>query len=151
MTIKALCMTIAIVAIIASGSAAAEIATQTDCYVGDSRPNSKVHLQLAVRIYTDTETNKEIGAFAQYNGAKSAIPLVFVKSVPTDTDSPGLGNYELTRVEVIDKKVAGEYVFVQTGAGIRQGRYVTYKSVKFPKPILLQYFGSNDDGDCKFN
>ena len=138
-------------ALLASGTAAAEIQVVTSCYVGDLRPNSKVHAHLAVRTYTDTATQKEIGAFAQYNHSKSSIPLVFIKFVPTDTDSPGLGNYELTRVEVVDKKVTGEYVFIQTGAGNRQGRYVTYKSAKFPKPILLQYTGSEDDRGCKFH
>ena len=138
------------VALLASGTAVAEIKVQTSCYVGDSRPNSKVNLDLAVRTYTDTVTNKEIGAFAQYNKAKSSIPLVFVKFVPTDTDSPDLGNYELTRVEVVNKKVTGEYVFVQTGAGNRQGRYVTYKSAKYPKPILLQQ-GYENDPRCQFN
>ncbi len=137
-------------ALLASGTAAAEIQATTSCYAGDSRPNSKVNVHLAVRIYTDTETLKEIGAFVQYNNAKSSIPLVFVKFVPTDTDSPGLGNYELTRVEVVDKKVTGEYVFVQTGAGNRQGRYVTYKSAKYPKPVLLQQSDENDPR-CKFN
>jgi hypothetical protein len=145
--IKLLCMALAL---LASGTAAAEIEAQTTCYAGDSRPNSKVHAHLAVRTYTDTDTHKEIGAFAQYNHAKSSIALVFVKLVPTDTDSPGLGNYELTRLEVVGTKVTGEYVFVQTGAGIRQGRYVTYKSAKFPKPILLQKT-SDDSGDCKFH
>ena len=140
------------VGLLASGTAAAAIQAATTCYVGDSRPNSKVNVQLAVRTYTDTDTDtkKEIGAFAQYNGAKSSVPLVFVKFVPTDTDSPGLGNYELTRVEVVDKKVTGEYRFVQTGAGNRQGRYVTYKSAKFPKPIVLQQ-GYENDPQCKFN
>lgn len=137
-------------ALLASGTAAAEIEATTSCYVGDSRPNSKVNLHLAVRTYTDTETRKEIGAFAQYNRGKSSVPLVFIKFVPTDTDSPGLGNYELTRVELVGKKVTGEYVFVQTGAGNRQGSYVTYKSAKFPKPILLQRTGEHDR-DCKFN
>jgi hypothetical protein len=138
------------VALLASGTAAAEIKAVTSCYDGDSRPNSKVRAHLAVRTYIDTETNKEIGAFAQYNRSKSSIPLVFVKLVPTDTDSPELGNYELTRVEVVDKKVTGEYVFVQTGAGNRQGRYVTYKSAKYPKPILLQQ-GYENDPRCQFN
>lgn len=138
------------VALFLSGTAAAEIKSETFCYSGDSRANSQVHLRLAVRAYTDTENNKEIGAFAQYNGAKESIPLVFVKYIPTDVDSPGLGNYELTRVEVVGRKVTGEYVFVQTGAGIRQGRYVTYKSAKYPKPILLQE-GYENDPRCKFN
>lgn len=138
-------------ALLASGTTAAEIQVQTSCYAGDSRPNSKVHIELAVLTYTDTTTKKEIAAFAQYNGAKSSIPLVFHKFVATDTDSPGLGNYELTRVEVVDKKVTGEYIFVQTGAGNRQGRYVTYKSAKFRKPILLQRSSGDGDLDCKFN
>ena len=139
-----------LLALLATGTTAAEIQAVTSCYVGDSRPNSKVHVHLAVRTYTDTDTQKEIGAFAQYNHAKSSIPLVFIKFVPTDTDAPELGNYELTRVEVVDKKVTGEYVFIQMGAGNRQGRLVTYKSAKFPKPIVLQYIGA-DDSDCKFN
>jgi septal ring-binding cell division protein DamX len=128
---------IAVLGLLASGTAAAEIQAATSCYVGDSRPNSKVHLYLAVRTYTDTETQKEIGAFAQYDRAKLSIPLVFIQYVATDTDSPGLGNYELTRVEVVNKKVTGEYVFIQTGAGNRQGRLVRYKSAKFPTPIVL--------------
>jgi hypothetical protein len=66
-------------------------------------------------------------------------------------DALELGSYELTRVEVVDKKVTGEYVFVQTSAGIRQGRYVTYKSATFPKPIVLQQWGDDEDSDCRFN
>lgn len=78
MMIKALFVALAL---IAGSNAAAEIQIQTTCYAGDSRPNSKVYVKPAVRTYTDTETKKEIGAFAQYNNGKSAIPLVFVKSV----------------------------------------------------------------------
>ena len=139
------------VALLACSSATAEIIVKTACYVGDTRPNSKLSLDLAVRTYIDTTTNKEIGAFAQYNHAKTSIPLVFVKFVSTDTDSPELGNYELTRVEVVDKKVTGEYVFIQTGAGIRQGRYVKYKSANGSKSVILQHIGGESERGCAFN
>lgn len=139
------------VTLLSSGTAAAEILAETACYVGASRHNSGVPVHLAVRIYTDSDTRLEVGAFAQYNHEKSRIPLVFVEYVPTDTDSPSLGNYELTRIEVVNKKMAGEYRFVQTGAGFRQERYVTYRSATSPEPLLLQRSGGNNDRDCKFN
>lgn len=106
-------------------------------------------VQLALRIYVDKDLSKEIGAFVQYDGSKKTIPLVFVKYVGTDTDAPGLRNYKFSRIEIVDKKVAGEYFFVQTSAGIRQGKYMKYTDTRTGKVVTFQYAG--DESSCSIN
>ena len=107
-------------------------------------------LQLAVRTYEDKDLKKEVGTFVQYNSSKEIIPVVFTKYTRTDTDSPGLGNYEISRVEVSDGKVNGEYFFVQTGAGSTQGRYVKYTNLKTGRSTIFMHTGDNDPA-CKIN
>ena len=111
--------------------------------------NSSKAVQLALRIYIDRDLNKEIGAFVQYDGSKKTIPLVLAAYVNTDTDAPDLGNYKISRVEIVDKKVAGEYLFVQAGSGIRQGKYVKYTNARTGKVVTFQYSG--DDPSCRIN
>lgn len=130
-----------------SGMAKAEVHAETSCYSMVPPGKSSKPVRLALRTYVDQELKKEVGAFVQYNGSKDGIPLVLTKYVSTDTDSPELGNYEISRIEISDKKVAGEYVFVQTGAGITQGKFVKYKNAKTGKVVTFQSIG--DDPSCK--
>ena len=104
---------------------------------------------MALRTYVDQDLKKEVGAFVQYNGSKQIIPLVLTRHVSTNTDSPDLRNYEISRLEINEKKVAGEYVFAQTGAGVTQGKYVKYRSAKTGKVVTFQYAG--DDASCKIS
>lgn len=131
-------------------SASADVRSETSCYVRVPPGASSKPIRMTLRTYVDQDLGKEIGAVVQYNGSKDIIPLVFVKYVATDTDSPGLGNHELSRLEIHDRKVAGEYVFVQAGAGLRQGKYVKYTSSTTGKTVTLLYTGP-DDPECKIN
>ena len=133
------------------GIAKADVQVETSCYVHVPRDNTSKHIKLALRTYVDKELQKEVGAVIQYNGSKETIPLVFRNYRAIDTDSPDLGNYEITRVEVVDKKLAGEYVFSQTGAGNTQGKSVTYKKSPTSKPITFMYLGDDEDPACKIN
>jgi len=130
------------------GIARADVQSETACYVYVPRDGSNKPIKFALRTYVDKDLKKEVGAFVQYNSSKENIPLVFTKYVSTDTDSPDLGNYEISRVEIVDKKIAGEYVFIQSGAGNTQGKYVVYTKPKSGKKITFMYTGDNDV-DCK--
>jgi len=132
-----------------SGVAKAEVHSTTSCYSTVPPGKSGKPIRLALRIYFDQELKKEVGAFVQYNGSQENIPLVLTKYVSTDTDSPELGNYEISRIAIGDKQVAGEYVFVQSGAGITQGKFVKYKNAKTGKAVTFQ--SSGDDPFCKIN
>lgn len=133
-----------------SGIARADVQSETTCYMYESQKTASKDILLVVRTYLDNDLKKEVGAFAQYNGSKEIIPLVFTKYVATDTDSPGLGNHEITRIEINDKKVTGEYTFIQTGAGHTQGKYVRYKNSKTGKSINFMEI-SEDNPSCKVN
>ena len=138
-----------IAAILPFGAARADVQSETSCYSYSPRPNEHTKpIQFALRTYVDTDLKKEIGAFVQYNGSKDIIPLVFSKFVPTDTEDPGLGNYEIYRTEIVDKKITGEYMFAQTGAGNKQGKYAKYTNFRTGKQISLQY-SSAEGTDCK--
>ena len=134
---------------LASGIAKAEVHPETTCYSMVPPGKSSKPVRLALRTYVDQELKKEVGAFVQFNGSKEIIPLVLTRYVSTDADSPDLGNYEISRIEISDKKVTGEYVFVQSGAGITQGKFVKYKNAKTGKVVTFQSAG--DDPSCTIN
>jgi len=133
-----------------SGIARADVQSDTACYVHVPHDEVSKHIRFVVRSYFDNDLKKEIGAFVQYNGSKEIIPLVFTKYVATDTDSPGLGNYEISRIEINNKKVTGEYIFYQTGAGHTQGKYVKYINEKTGKTTSFMETDA-DDPSCKIN
>lgn len=139
-----------VAAILGATSAQSEIQVETECYFGIPQGQDSKAVRMIFQRYVDLDLKKEVGSFVQYNDTKEVVPLVFGKHVPTDTDSPDLGNYEEYRTEIVGKKVTGEYMFVQTGAGHRQGRYVRYTSAKTAKSVIFQYVGNND-GSCKVN
>jgi hypothetical protein len=136
-----------VAALAATGWARADVEVEDTCWVHTSPGKSDRATKFVLRTYRDTALGKEIGAVVQYAGSRETIPVVFTQFVETDPDEPGLGNYELTRVEVLNGRVSGEYVFFQTGAGIRQGRGVAYRKSKTSKPVLFQYT-SSEYGTC---
>ena len=93
---------------------------------------------------------KEVGLFVQYNDTKDIIPLVFGKRVNKDIASPGLRNHEESMTEIVGEKVTGVYMFVQTGAGSTQGKYVHYTNANTGKSVTLQHTGA-EDSSCKVN
>lgn len=135
--------------VLVSGIAKAEIHVETACYSMVPPGKMSKPIRMALRTYVDQDLKKEVGAFVQYNGSKQIIPLVLTRHVSTNTDSPDLRNYEISRLEINEKKVAGEYVFAQTGAGVTQGKYVKYRSAKTGKVVTFQYAG--DDASCKIS
>jgi len=132
-------------ALAATGWAHAAVEIEDTCWVHTSRGKGDRNAKFVLRTYKDTGLGKEIGALVQYAGSRETIPLVFTKYVETDPDEPALGNYELTRVEVLDGRIGGEYVFFQEGAGIRQGRGVAYRKTKTSKPVWFEYSPSEYD------
>lgn len=138
------------VALLSGTAVAAEVRLETLCYVRVPPGKDSKPIRMVFRSYYDQELKKEIGSFVQYNESKEIIPLMFEKFVNTDADSPELGNYEISRIEIINKKIAGEYTFVQTGAGHLQGRYVKYTNAKTGKSVTFQHTG-DDDSACKVN
>ncbi|WP_322400858.1 hypothetical protein [Massilia luteola] len=122
----------------ATNVAHAEVEVEQTCWTHVSRGKTDRDIAFVMRTYKDTELNKEVGAVIQYAGSKETIPLVF-ENFQTDLDDPDSGNYELARIEVVNGKAGGEYVFSQTGQGIKQGKGVAYKKSKTSKPILFFY------------
>jgi hypothetical protein len=137
--------------LLANGIVKADVQVETSCYVHVPRDGASKHIKLVLRTYVDTDLQKEIGAFVQYNDSKEIIPLVFESYRPLDSDSPNLGNYEIKRLEILRNKTEGEYVISQTGAGNTQGKSVTYKKSTTGKPITFMYLGDDDDPTCKIN
>lgn len=138
------------VTILGASIAHAEVQVKESCWTHAARGGSDKRIQFVLKAYTDTALGREVGAVVQFVGSKGTIPLVFTNFVKMDMeDDPDAGNYELTRIEVIDGKIGGEYVFSQVGSGIRQGRMVTYRKSKTAKPITF-YHSSDGDGGCGF-
>lgn len=133
-----------------AATAQAEIQIETECYVHVPPGKSSKPIRMIFRRYIDQELKQEVGSFVQYNDKKDIIPLVFGKHVSKDIDSPDLGNYEDSRTEIVGGKVAGVYTFVQTGAGIAQGKYVRYTNAKTGESVTLQHTGA-EDSSCKVN
>jgi hypothetical protein len=137
-------------ALLGSAPVRADVVSETSCYVRTSPGKDARPVRMVFRRYLDQELKKEVGALVQYNQSKDVIPLLFIKHVDTDTDSPELGNHEITRIEIVGGRATGEYLFVQTGAGIRQGKYVRYTSMKGAKPVIFQHTG-DEDSSCRIS
>lgn len=134
----------------------AEVLVETVCYGNQPRGNSAEYFGLLLHTYYDTNMRREIGAFVQYN-KNSFIPLVFEKISKVDQNDPQLGNFELRRIEIINGKATGTYLLVQSGAGIRQGKYLEYKNKKTNRSSIFFEIGEEDacvevciSGRCKF-
>jgi hypothetical protein len=142
-------------------AANADVQTKVTCYAHAPRSSVDREIDLVLHVYVDNDLKKEVGSFVQYSVSKEAgafvaysapkepIPLIFTKYVPTDTDSPDLGNYDIYRTEIFNNKVTGQYVFGQTGAGIRQGKYATYKNFRTGKTMSFEFVGDKLS-DCNF-
>lgn len=137
--------------LLASSIVKADVQVEMSCYVYVPRDGARKHIKLVLRTYVDAAVQKEVGAFVQYNDAKESIPLVRMNYRRLDTDSPGLCNDEITRIEIADGKIAGEYVFSQTGAGNKQGKSATYRKSATARPIEFMHAGDDDDPDCKIS
>lgn len=136
--------------ILGASIAHAEVKVEESCWTHPARGRSDKRIQFILKAYTDTDLSREVGAFVQYVGSKDMIPLVFTNFVKTDMEeNPDAGNYEITRVEVINGKISDEYVFSQVGLGIRQGKMVTYRKSKTAKAITF-YYSSDGEGGCGF-
>lgn len=136
--------------LLGSSAAHAEVKVEESCWIHETRGGVDRHIEFLLKTYTDTVLGQEVGALVQYAGSTSTIPLVFRSFVRTDMEeAPNEGNFELTRVEVVDGKVGGQYVFAQVGFGIRQGRQATYSKSRSAKPITF-YYSSVGDGACAF-
>jgi len=136
---------------LACTTAFADVHVEASCFTLDARAMSKKMVYFVLQSYYDDEIGKEIGAFVRYGESKESIPLVFENKIDTDTDDPGLGNFELQRLEILNGRVTGRYTLVQTGAGNRQGRYIDYKNFKTKKTLLFQRHGGVEDCDFPSN
>jgi hypothetical protein len=138
-------------ALLGASVAHAEVLVEKSCWSHAARGGSDKSIDFTLQTYRDTELDKEVGGFVRYLGSKETIPVAFKNFVRTDMDEdPEAGNYELTRVEIIDGKIGGEYVFAQVGFGIKQGRMVSYRKSKTAKPITF-YHSTDSDGTCPWD
>lgn len=97
-------------------SSQAEVKTKTICYGYQPKNRSAEYYSVLLRTYYDTELQREIGSFVQYN-KNSSIPLVFDKNINADPDNPELGNFEIRRLEILDGQITGTYLLVQKWRG----------------------------------
>jgi hypothetical protein len=126
-------------------AAQADVKVETVCYGSQLRDHSAGYYGLLLRTYYDEDLKREIGAFVQYN-KKSFIPVVFEKIIKTDQNDPELGNFELRRTEIINGKETGVYLLIQSGAGVKQGSYLEYRSKKTNESS--RFFEIGREVDC---
>lgn len=116
----------------------AEVLEEKRCYSYQVRNAGEKQYALKLHIYRDAKTGQELFANVQYKEG-SYIPAVWQSKVIPDQEEE-LGNYEIKRVEVINGKIAGEYLEVRTGAGIKQGEYLQYISRTKQSKALVIFF-----------
>lgn len=123
----------------------ANVNVETICYGTQPKDHSAKYYGLLMRTYYDTDLQREVGASVQYN-KKSFIPLVLEKITKTDQDNPELGNFELRRTEIINGQATGAYLLIQSGAGVRQGKYLEYRNKKTNGSEI--FFEIGEEGTC---
>ena len=131
--------------ILSINTSQANVNVETVCYGIQPKDHSTEYYGLLMRTYYDTDLQREIGAFVQYN-KKSFIPLVFERITKTDRNDPELGNFELRRTEIINGQATGVYRLIQSGAGVKQGKYLEYRNKKTSESAT--FFEIGEEGTC---
>lgn len=126
----------------AIGVANAEVTVQTLCF--SSQKNRR--LELTLRKYLDEELQQEVGALVRYSNSNKLIPLAF----KGDENSDERVAYELHWLEIVDKKITGEYSFIKPLNATVDGAYVVYKNFKTNKQTTFTP-SSKSGTECSFN
>lgn len=99
-------------------------------------------IRLEWRVFSDPDTRWS-GGYVRYKGSKRVIPIVPVKTEIGDRPEGRPWEYTTTWVEIVDGRIAGQYVVTTQGANIYG---FDYRNLRNGKPYAFSQDTGSDDG-----
>ncbi|RYX90547.1 MAG: hypothetical protein EOO28_28830 [Comamonadaceae bacterium] len=115
----------------------AAVISETLCYRALPKNKNKSAIKLTIKKYYDEELGQQVGAIVRYNTSKETIPLSVIEDAIDDENN----DYEIHWLEVINKKVTGEYVFMKPKGATVLGAYIIYKNQRLGKELAFSPSG----------
>ena len=104
-------------------------------------------IRLEWRIFSDPNSNWS-GGYVRYKGSSKVIPIVPVKSEVGDKPEGRPWEYITTWAEIVDGRIAGQYVVTTQGANIYGFDYKNLRNGK--QYSFSQDIGSDDGKKCSW-
>lgn len=111
-------------------SAKANLNVESGCYVVIPEKNEKKVSFFFIRTYYDEQIQERIGALLNYNNSKEHIALVFFDEIQEESATT---DYRRIWLEVVGKKVTGQYVEYGAYSGNGGGRHIKYTNFRTNK------------------
>lgn len=106
----------------------AGVSVESGCFEQTPKAVGKSSAFFFFQSYHDDDLQEDVGAFVSYNNSKNRISLVFSDEV--QGEGPNEGDYQKFWLEVVGKKVTGQYVEQGNYSGNPGGKYIKYTSFK---------------------
>lgn len=104
-------------------------------------------IRLEWRIFSDPNSNWS-GGYVRYKGSTRAIPIVPVKTETGDKPEGRPWEFTTTWVEIVDGRIAGQYVVTTQGANIYGFDYKNLRNGK--QYSFSQDVGADDGKKCSW-
>ena len=108
----------------------AGVSIESACYQSESSHGvaGKVKVFFLFKSYRDDDAQEYIGGIVNYNNSKSSISVVYDDEVQERGGSSGA--FQRTWLEIINRKITGQYVEYGNYDGNPGGRYIKYTGFK---------------------
>lgn len=120
-----------IVAIFLSLQANAGVNIEAGCYQQLLLPPGGTGSFFYFQSYRDERIMENIGALLNYNNSKNYISLIFHDEI--QNRGSGVDEYKKYWLEIIERRITGQYVEVGSYGGNPGGRYIKYTNFKTNK------------------
>lgn len=117
-----------ILALAASLPIHAGVSVESGCYQETSEAVGRSSNFFFFQSYRDEELLEDVGAFVSYKNSNRRIALLFSDEIQGEGMTEG--NYQKFWLEVINKKVTGQYVEYGNYNGNPGGKHIKYTSFK---------------------
>lgn len=124
----------------------AGVSIESACYQGESSHGAagKASAFFRFRSYRDDDAQKYIGGIVNYKNSKSSIPVVYDDEIQAGEGSSG--SFQRTWLEIINRKIVGQYVEYGDYDGNSGGRYIKYTGFKDNKTVVFRV--AMNDAPC---
>ncbi|WP_148289699.1 hypothetical protein [Ideonella sp. B508-1] len=116
----------------------AGVSIESACYQSESSHGAagKASAFFRFKSYRDDDAQKYIGGIVNYKNSKSSIPVVYDDEVQAGEGSSG--SFQRTWLEIINRKIVGQYVEYGGYDGNPGGRYIKYTGFKDNRVVVFR-------------
>ena len=124
----------------------AGVSIESACYQSESSHGvaGKAKAFFLFKSYRDDDAQEYVGGVVNYNNSKSNISVVYDDEVQEGGGSSGA--FQRTWLEIINRKITGQYVEYGNYDGNMGGRYIKYTGFKDGRVVIFR--DAMNDSQC---